>query len=95
MVNKGKGSGECILIADSSGFIGANLVIWLLKEMRSDTIVSLDNMNDYYDISLKEYRFDIVVNLAAQARVRHSIDHPDVYIDLVFIIYSKLAVIIR
>ena len=85
--------------------------------MTGGTIVSLDNMNDYYDPALKEYRlgliektaetspvrhvfvkgsiadknlidqlfaehrFDIVVNLAAQAGVRYSIDHPDVYIE--------------
>ncbi len=106
-----------ILVTGSPGFIGANLVIRLLKEMNGGTVVSLDNMNDYYDPSLKKYRlslieeaaklspvkhifvkgsigdkelvdqlfstyhFDIVVNLAAQAGVRYSIDHPDVYIE--------------
>ncbi len=110
-------NGKTILVTGSPGFIGANLVIRLLKEMTSGTIVSLDNMNDYYDPALKEYRlgliektaetspvrhvfvkgsiadkslidqlfaehhFDIVVNLAAQAGVRYSIDHPDVYIE--------------
>lgn len=108
---------KTILITGSPGFIGANLVIRLLKELSGGTIISLDNMNDYYDVSLKEYRlglinntseesdvkhvfvkgsiadknlvdslfekykFDIVVNLAAQAGVRYSIDHPDVYIE--------------
>ena len=106
-----------ILVTGSPGFIGANLVLRLLKEMDGGTVVSLDNMNDYYDPALKEYRlslieeaakaspvrhifvkgsiadkalidelfgtyrFDIVVNLAAQAGVRYSIDHPDVYIE--------------
>ena len=110
-------NGKTILVTGSPGFIGANLVIRLLKEMTSGTVVSMDNMNDYYDPALKEYRlsliekaaevspvkhvfikgniadkalvdklfadysFDIVVNLAAQAGVRYSIDHPDVYIE--------------
>ena len=108
---------KTILVTGCPGFIGANLVIRLLSTLTSGTIVSLDNMNDYYDPGLKEYRlklveeaarksdvkhafvkgsigdkalvdslfeeykFDIVVNLAAQAGVRYSIDHPDVYIE--------------
>ena len=108
---------QTILVTGSPGFIGANLVLRLLKEMSSGTVISLDNMNDYYDPALKEYRLglieeaakvspvkhifikgsiaekalvdqifanykpSIVVNLAAQAGVRYSIDHPDVYIE--------------
>lgn len=107
---------KTILVTGSPGFIGANLVIRLLNEMTDGTIISFDNMNDYYDPALKEYRLEliekaaaessvkhifirgsiadkelvdktfaeyrpsIVVNLAAQAGVRYSIDHPDVYI---------------
>ena len=110
-------NGKNILVTGSPGFIGANLVLRLLSEMTSGTVVSLDNMNNYYDPALKEYRlsliekaaknspvkhifvigsiadkalidslfaeyhFDVVVNLAAQAGVRYSIDHPDVYIE--------------
>lgn len=110
-------NGKTILVTGSPGFIGANLVIRLLKELTSGTVISLDNMNDYYDPKLKEYRLGlieeaakesnvkhvfikgsisdkalidkvfadykpaVVVNLAAQAGVRYSIDHPDVYIE--------------
>ncbi len=106
---------KTILVTGSPGFIGANLVMRLLREMKCGTVVSLDNMNNYYDPSLKEYRlklikemkspvkhvfvkgsiadrelidklfseyhFNIVVNLAAQAGVRYSIENPDVYIE--------------
>ena len=99
-----------ILITGAAGFIGSFLCKRLL-ETTNDEIIGLDNLNDYYDVSLKEarldmlkpfkkftfvkgdlsdkafidklfneYKFDIVVNLAAQAGVRYSIDHPDVYI---------------
>ena len=110
-------NGKTILVTGSPGFIGANLVLRLLKEMSGGTLISLDNMNDYYDPGLKEYRLgliekaaetspvrhvfvkgsiadkalidrifseynpSVVVNLAAQAGVRYSIDHPDVYIE--------------
>ena len=108
---------KTILVTGSPGFIGANLVLRLLKEMSGGKIISLDNMNDYYEVSLKEYRLSliekaaekspvehifvkgsiadkelvdsifseykpaIVVNLAAQAGVRYSIDHPDAYME--------------
>lgn len=106
-----------ILITGSAGFIGSNLVMRLLAAEPEHDIVGLDNINDYYEVSLKEWRlrqidayvkshsectyrfikgniadktlidnlfaaehFDIVVNLAAQAGVRYSIENPDAYI---------------
>ena len=108
---------QTLLITGSAGFIGSNLVLRLLDSQEPLGIIGLDNLNDYYDPSLKEYRlrkiqekadaaqrhtykfikgdladkalidklfdenhFDIVVNLAAQAGVRYSIENPDAYI---------------
>ncbi len=101
-----------ILVTGAAGFIGASLCQRLLEDANANTIIGLDNMSDYYDVSLKEYRLgkltkypeftfvkeniadkatlfeifeqykpEVVVNLAAQAGVRYSIDHPDVYIE--------------
>ena len=106
-----------ILVTGAAGFIGANLILELMKNTENVHVVGLDNMNDYYDVSLKEFRlkqikeleasvtgdfifvkgsiadqalvrevFDqykpqLVVNLAAQAGVRYSIENPDAYIE--------------
>ncbi|MBE6731219.1 MAG: NAD-dependent epimerase/dehydratase family protein [Ruminococcaceae bacterium] len=109
---------KTVLITGAAGFIGYNLTTALINSCIPMEIIGIDNLNDYYDVSLKEYRlseiekaaeknpdakwkfirgniadkalidslfseyrFDIVINLAAQAGVRYSIDHPDVYME--------------
>ena len=62
---------KTILITGSPGFIGANLVLRLLSEMTVGRIISLDNMNNYYDVGLKEYRLSRVNAAARESKVDH------------------------
>ena len=109
--------GKTIFVTGAAGFIGSNLILMLMKNIQKVHIVGIDNMNDYYDVSLKEFRLNemkeldalvsgdftfikgsiadkalinelfvkykpqVVVNLAAQAGVRYSIENPDAYIE--------------
>ncbi len=59
-------SGKAVLVTGAAGFIGANLVMELLKTVEDISIVGLDNMNAYYDVSIKEYRLSEIEKLAAQ-----------------------------
>ena len=99
-----------VLVTGAAGFIGAQTAKRLLE--RGDQVIGIDNLNDYYDVSLKEARLDLikdhekfrfirgdiadralmemlfaeerpqgVINLAAQAGVRYSLENPHSYID--------------
>ena len=99
-----------VLVTGSAGFIGSSTALRLLA--RGDTVLGIDNLNDYYDVNLKkarlarlvahegfefveldisdragverlfaEQKIDRVVNLAAQAGVRYSIENPHAYVD--------------
>ena len=49
---------KSILITGAAGFIGSNLCIRLLKEVEGVKVIVLDNMNDYYDVNIKNYRLE-------------------------------------
>ena len=55
-----------VLVTGAAGFIGANLVLKLLDRYENIHIVGIDNMNDYYDVSIKEYRLQKIEELAKE-----------------------------
>lgn len=57
---------QTILVTGAAGFIGSNLVLELLRSMSPVQIIGLDNMNDYYDVSIKEYRLQQIAASAAE-----------------------------
>ena len=62
---------KTILVTGSPGFIGAHLVLRLLKKMTGGTVISFDSMNNYYDPKLKEYRLNLIKKAAEESPVKH------------------------
>lgn len=58
--------GKCVLVTGAAGFIGANLVLRLLKDGEVHRIVGIDNMNDYYDPAIKEWRLQQIAELVGE-----------------------------
>lgn len=59
-------SNQTVLVTGAAGFIGANLVLELLRSQSPVNIIGIDNMNDYYDVSIKEWRLSEIQKCAAE-----------------------------
>lgn len=90
-------TGKTILVTGSAGFIGSNLVLELLKSESEATIVGLDNVNDYYDVSIKEWRLSEIEKAAAESSCSYHFIKGDLadraVIDRLFADYKPTVVV--
>lgn len=64
---------KTILVTGTAGFIGSNLTLRLLEEIKGVKVIGIDNMNDYYDVSLKEYRLNLLTKYEQFVFIKGSI----------------------
>ena len=70
---------KTILVTGAAGFIGSNLVKRIYKEVPSAKVVGIDNMNSYYDVSLKEFRLKELEEYSDFTFVKGNIADPGVF----------------
>lgn len=90
-------TGKTILVTGSAGFIGSNLVLELLKSESEATIIGMDNVNDYYDVSIKEWRLSEIEKAAAESSCSYHFIKGDLadraVIDRLFADYKPTVVV--
>lgn len=90
-------TGKTIFVTGSAGFIGSNLVLELLKSESKATIIGLDNVNDYYDVSIKEWRLSEIEKAAAKSSCSYHFIKGDLadraVIDRLFADYKPTVVV--
>ena len=90
-------NGKTILVTGAAGFIGSYLVKRLKNDLKGATVIGIDNMNDYYDVSLKEWRLEQIREISDRREAKFRFIQGDIAsketIDCIFEAYQPQVVV--